>query len=1605
MRLKLALTFLGVLLIWPVMGGRRGCGGTFTAARGIINTPNFPGPFDVPINCEWVIDAQLLTSSNTSIVVYLTQLFVFEGLTFTEYQLYGSDYKINARLIHRVNETNISRVRWVQTFQSFLVIRLKLPSADSAHLRVLDRFLDVFGFNITYEITTGTVRPNPCTMMDCGFTGICYDHYTKFSCECFHGYSGPNCSDGPQSYCYSNGVSICKNNATCLHVGVSAVKCYCPKGFTGNMCEIPVTISSAKECSTCRMACPFDGRLESACKCPGRSNASDPQVGDRTGFTTTMHFANLPNLDEENLKTYIQKQLLRNLQMNFSRVEDVSVINVVHFMSGADVTFHVFGLKKDEKRIRSILNKWADRGYIGNITISEKDTSLRTLLSLQSLAINQQGVIRERDEFILSCVARGSPTMTFRWFKDGVFVNVTSTSNISIHSEKYGDSEDEDQDYTSSNSSIRIRYYLKQMKDLRQNVSLEKSLAINQQGVIRERDEFILSCVARGSPTMTFRWFKDGVFVNVTSTSRKWIKLIKDPHIADQYTALLAVQSAHGYDEGTFTCQVEDFNIQQCLSKQVKVGRRPFVRVEPMSLTVRKGENFTIKCVTLEESGGVGGKYTYSWTKNKELLPVRTDLEKYEVLYPYGTILQVFSAEKDVQYSCLVQDETTSSEQGVPVYVVDREGVYTCPAEKFLGMFWPETAPDTNSILDCPKGYSGAAKRYCSLRDGRKPAWTLPSFSECTHRDLEHAFIKFKELTLGYTITTPEDVLQSFLNYLTKNKSRISLPGEGARILSLTREVVLYLKETKALHRPINNITDSVLGIVDRILLSHNSLTKPSEVRSLLDLISEHLTTTASALIARNGTETYHINRNTVDLTILNITYSSDDYFHIPSHTPDVQKEYKNWINVQFSGTNNIISPIHKPRIIAGIIFRNLSLFLPPRSFLRIKDGSELEYELHSQIVSVLPLPENFDIYPIAIDFKHELSNNLNWSNEDAWSVKCAYADPSTFTYTWDIYSCYTETLNDMKTRCMCPKAGIFALLLTMTPPKPVSEENNPRRYILIIGCSLCMLLALFTTACLATSCWMARRSCLVALKLQCSVSVFVIGLLFTLAAVTGPPQNYFMMFITTLEAFFLLGMSSHLSKLLVVFTELIQLPKPMASKYTVIGIISGVTIITVFGSHLAYRTMDIKLQSWWMVKETLAFNIFVAVTAVISVLFVFIYVTVMKKLRELMSVHEKHAKPIKKRVALIKRSGYLFGTVTLLSVSSIIYINNPDKMWSIYQFSIYNATVGLILLVCYIIRSETKFRNMFVSKPRTTSDDKFFSIDSTSSPLNYNESLVKFLTKQDAEVENECGPHTKPDCQQFTLRGSEFPKPAAVSKSQSITATFESCLHTSTSFCDSHKEGTSTPRRDKSQPPLEHYSSSPQTFRKYPNVTACSHSPDILATKVCVELDLVASSLQSSGKLHPIATNEPPRRIVYPPKVVITPDDAIAKILESETVVVQSDHERTQPDGHDESVTVEKAVKTLDEGIKTIEEEGDEEATTVTPPGNGDKLDGMLDSICHDLDYLLNRSGEVEAVATSSLRRVSKPPGASVKHRIPEELLKDETVNIPESITLRTNC
>lgn len=172
--------FVTLLLLGLDVQARPRCGGTLTDQRGVIQSPNFPHKFPVPIHCEWIIDVSHYSTGdgNTSIYVYLTQLYVFEGLSFKEYQIYDQSYQLNGRDVHSVTEGNVTRVSYVRSTRDYLVITLKLDAIESTHLRVLDHLLDVYGFNITYEVSRGPPREDRCTMMDCGFTGICQDHYT-----------------------------------------------------------------------------------------------------------------------------------------------------------------------------------------------------------------------------------------------------------------------------------------------------------------------------------------------------------------------------------------------------------------------------------------------------------------------------------------------------------------------------------------------------------------------------------------------------------------------------------------------------------------------------------------------------------------------------------------------------------------------------------------------------------------------------------------------------------------------------------------------------------------------------------------------------------------------------------------------------------------------------------------------------------------------------------------------------------------------------------------------------------------------------------------------------------------------------------------------------------------------------------------------------------------------------------------------------------------------------------------------------------------------------------------------------------------------------------
>lgn len=124
------------------------CGGFLTEKYGIIQTPNFPNPFNVPISCVWIIDASTFWGSpNASIFVYLTQQYVLSGLTFKEYLYYSDDFKVPSETETVVKEENVTKIASVQSNSPFLEIKFQLDNLYGTHLRVMDHLLDVYVIN------------------------------------------------------------------------------------------------------------------------------------------------------------------------------------------------------------------------------------------------------------------------------------------------------------------------------------------------------------------------------------------------------------------------------------------------------------------------------------------------------------------------------------------------------------------------------------------------------------------------------------------------------------------------------------------------------------------------------------------------------------------------------------------------------------------------------------------------------------------------------------------------------------------------------------------------------------------------------------------------------------------------------------------------------------------------------------------------------------------------------------------------------------------------------------------------------------------------------------------------------------------------------------------------------------------------------------------------------------------------------------------------------------------------------------------------------------------------------------------------------------------
>ena len=194
-------------------GSTTKCGGWLNGTRGFLHSPNFPRPFPTPLDCRWIIHAP----PGQKIILYFTQFYVRSSFTLEEYTYYQDDGLY-------VEKNELGEVNFDDYYKPFvalkpyLVIRFQRQDIGKIHYRVDEFFVDVYGFNITYELVdkNAGLRPDHCSIFQCSFLGDCFasHHFDSYKCNCYKGYHGQECQYGP--FCNpAMGVNLCKNGGRC----------------------------------------------------------------------------------------------------------------------------------------------------------------------------------------------------------------------------------------------------------------------------------------------------------------------------------------------------------------------------------------------------------------------------------------------------------------------------------------------------------------------------------------------------------------------------------------------------------------------------------------------------------------------------------------------------------------------------------------------------------------------------------------------------------------------------------------------------------------------------------------------------------------------------------------------------------------------------------------------------------------------------------------------------------------------------------------------------------------------------------------------------------------------------------------------------------------------------------------------------------------------------------------------------------------------------------------------------------------------------------------------------------------------------------------------
>ncbi|CAH2045135.1 unnamed protein product, partial [Iphiclides podalirius] len=916
--------------------GPQTCGGHLRGHVGTIQTPNFPNPFPVPIKCRWVIEHDII---NGTISIYFTQQYTTSGLTFTEYMYYDETYKLGERRALTVTEENITRIKWLQVQSPVLVVELVLDRLEGTQLRALG-LLSVFGFNVTYVVQKPQEPPGPasCSAIECRLLGHCYARhdYREFFCSCFEGYTGADCGVGPLCPKTSN---MCKNGGTCRQMGPAAVSCICAPGYTGDLCESQI---AAPECGIeeCFEGC----KKTSECDCNPRE----------TDFTSARFETRLQIVDQgsNNISQEIAKQITNYLKAsNITLEDDIEILNLssVDANGARTVWLRVWAARRDAGALKAAFAR----------LVATRGRSDRLRILPATLHVDMQPA-------------------------------------LSLH-----------------------------------------ALIVNQRPEVWEGSEFILSCMAYGSPDINFTWYKDGVKINFNGTTRDiWTRTVAEDALGRRMS-VLGVSEARTLDSGRWSCSADDAGRRRCRALRLTVLRPPDIRLVPTALTVNKGDNVSITC--LAGAGRMHGALGFSWARERTLLKLAPGREVWEDLYPAGSVLKLYDVQKSSEFRCQVSSIAGTNAKGVTMWALGPKDE-ACEAGTSYGLRWPKTAPGAHASASCPPGHTGESTRFCEPKTTQHGVkWMLPDFSNCVADSLRDIYEQFTRVSFGYSWSTVSGIAHQYGAIL---RSLPSHPGEGAIPLRHSRNMVQYLLSAAGNPGDRAESIEHLLKIYDTLLRHPDAFLDEEKIYELQNAVME----TAGMK--------EHVDFSNQEFVVQTKPVREDNAAHFNFPFSLGTQEW-----VLTSAGAELVGRMGNASVVV-VQYRDLTSRLPSlRKSIELKNGREMEYIPASQQIQV-------SAYGSGVDSSLQHSVTLLFTHSKNYSavaskIACGMRTSSE-PRVWNIKACDVRIPESTYVSCRCRGLGTFALF-TIARSKLTDVERDLRGVVKVtvgLGAAMCLTAA-----------------------------------------------------------------------------------------------------------------------------------------------------------------------------------------------------------------------------------------------------------------------------------------------------------------------------------------------------------------------------------------------------------------------------------------------------------------------------------------------------------------------------------------------------------------